>query len=354
MRKILVTGGCGFVGSNLCLKLKQKYPTYELIAFDNLKRRGSELNIGRLKSKGVTFMHGDIRNIEDFEGLSNVDTIIDASAEPSVLAGLNGTPNYLIHTNFNGTINCLNLALKNKADFIFISTSRVYPINKLEQINYKEVATRFEIEESQIISGISSEGLTEEFPIEGYRSLYGATKLASELVIAEYQKLLGLKTVINRCGVITGPFQMGKVDQGVVVLWVAKHFWKKPLAYLGFGGTGKQVRDILHVDDLFRLIDYQIHNIEKVNGQTMNVGGGKDTSISLLELTRLCQEVVGNKISIGAVSETRQADIPLYITNNLKVTEMTGWKPQKRAKDIVADIFSWLQDNEARLKPILM
>lgn len=353
MMKILVTGGCGFVGSNICLQLKEQYPIYEIIAFDNLKRRGSELNISRLRSKGVNFIHGDIRNIEDFEGLNDITTIIDASAEPSVLAGLKGTPNYLIHTNFNGTVNCLNLALKNGANFIFLSTSRVYPINHLENLNYEESISRFEISLNQSIFGVSSEGVSEEFPLDGYRSLYGATKLSSELIIAEYQQLLGLKTVINRCGVITGPYQMGKVDQGVVVLWVARHFWKKGLSYFGYGGTGKQVRDILHIDDLYRLIDYQIHNIEAINGQTLNIGGGKGISISLCELTKICEEVTGNKIKMDKVIEERKADIPLYITNYQRATKLTGWKPIQKPKAIVKDIFNWIKTNEDILKPIL-
>lgn len=353
MKTVLIPGGCGFVGSNLAIKLKEKYPNYKIIAFDNLKRRGSELNISRLKKMDIEFIHGDIRNQEDFEVLPAVSTIIDASAEPSVLAGLEGTPNYLIHTNFNGTINCLNFALKHKADFVFLSTSRIYPINLLEQIEFEETETRFQVTDNQPIAGISPKGISEEFPTEGYRSLYGATKLASELVIAEYQQLLGLNTVINRCGVITGPYQMGKVDQGVVVLWVARHFWKKKLGYFGYGGTGKQVRDILHIHDLFELIDFQIHNMEVVNGKTMNAGGGQEISISLQELTKICEEVTGNTIQIDAVPETRVADIRIYLTDNSRVKELTGWTPKKTPRQIIEDIYEWIKENESQLEGIL-
>jgi CDP-paratose 2-epimerase len=353
MKKILITGGCGFVGSNLAIALKRKYADYHIISFDNLKRRGSELNIPRLKEEGIEFRHGDIRNKEDFEGFEELDFIIDASAEPSVLAGLDGTPDYLVHTNFNGTVNCLNLAKKTKAAFIFLSTSRVYPINQIEQIEYQETNTRFSISNQQQISGIGPAGIDESFPLEGYRSLYGATKLASELMIAEYQQLLGVPTVINRCGVLTGPYQMGKVDQGVIVLWLARHFWKKDLGYFGFGGEGKQVRDILHIDDLFELIDYQINNFEKINGQTFNVGGGKDISVSLRELTMICEEVTGNRININKVPETRAADIRIYITNNEKVTNLTNWEPKIKPHQIIEDIFHWLRKNEKSLKPIL-
>ncbi|MFK7935524.1 MAG: NAD-dependent epimerase/dehydratase family protein [Saprospiraceae bacterium] len=353
MHTILITGGCGFVGSNLAIQLKQKYSSYRIITFDNLKRRGSELNIKRLRAAGVEFIHGDIRNTEDFEEIPEISILIDACAEPSVLAGLDKTPNYLVHTNFNGTLNCLNFAAKHQASFIFLSTSRVYPINYLEQIKYKEGTTRFEIEAQQEIKGFSQQGISEAFPTEGYRSLYGATKLASELLITEFNQLLGLKTVINRCGVITGPYQMGKVDQGVIVLWAARHFWEGKLGYFGYGGKGKQVRDILHIDDLFRLIDFQIHNLETVNGKTMNAGGGLDCSISLAELTDICEQVIGNSIEIKAVPETRTADIPLYITDNSYVTELTGWHPQKTPTQIIEDVHEWLIANEQELKDIL-
>lgn len=285
MKVILITGGCGFVGSNLAVFFKNIYPSYSVIALDNLKRRGSELNINRLKEVGVEFIHGDIRNKEDFDQVGKIDLLIEASAEPSVLAGINSSLDYLINTNLNGTINCLNFSLQNKADFIFLSTSRVYPVKHIENICYTEAASRFDISAIQNISGVSAKGITENFPLEGSRTFHGATKLASELLIQEYNELLGLNTVINRCSVITGPYQMGKVDQGVVVLWVARHFWKNKLCYLGYGGEGKQVRDILHIHDLFRLIDIQVHNISQYNGQVFYVGGGNDCSVSLKEFT---------------------------------------------------------------------
>ncbi len=352
--KIVITGGCGFVGSSIAISIKKKYPSYEIIAFDNLKRRGSELNIPRLKAEGIQFVHGDIRNREDFDVLGDkIDLILEASAEPSVLAGINSTPDYLVNTNLAGTINCLYLAQKNKANFIFLSTSRIYPIENIEKAAFTEKETRFALTEKQTLPGISENGIAEAFPLDGYRSLYGATKLASELMIHEFNHFYGIKTVINRCGVLTGPWQMGKVDQGVMVLWVARHFWKKNLSYIGYGGTGKQVRDVLHVDDLFRLVDYQIHNIDKVNGEIYNVGGGNEISVSLQELTRLCEKVSGNKISIQEVSENRQADIRIYITDNQKVTSATGWKPEISVEKIVGDIYTWIKDNEKQLSDIL-
>ncbi len=350
---ILITGGAGFVGSSIGILLKQRYPHYQIFALDNLKRRGSELNLPRLKESGVIFFHGDVRNSEDFNELPDVNFIIEASAEPSVLAGINSTPDYLINTNLSGTINCLNFALKKNANFIFLSTSRVYPINQIEKIIYEEEETRFSINEKQNIHGISLQGISESFPLEGYRSIYGATKLCSEYLINEYQHFYKLKTVINRCGVLTGPWQMGKIDQGVVVLWMARHFWEQELSYIGFNGSGKQVRDILHVNDLFELTDYQIHNIDKVNGEIFNVGGGQETSVSLKELTEYSSEISGNKINIREVVETRAADISLYITDNSKVTAATGWKPKIGTKEILLDVYNWIKNNEQQLYPIL-
>jgi CDP-paratose 2-epimerase len=351
--KILITGGAGFVGSSLAIALKTNYPSYEIYCLDNLKRKGSELNVARISQLGITYVHGDIRNKEDFDSLPAVDVVIEASAEPSVLAGLDGTPDYLINTNLFGTVNCLNYALKHRAKFIFLSTSRVYPIKTIEKLNFVESETRFELTDEQPVKGVSSKGIAEDFPLDGARSLYGTTKLASELIIQEYNEFYGLQTVINRCGVITGPWQMGKVDQGVMVLWIAKHYWEQQLGYFGYGGTGKQTRDMLHVADLYRLIDWQLHNLEKVNGEILNAGGGNESSTSLQELTKICQEVTGKTIPIKQVAETRTADIRLYITDNSKVTRLTGWAPQIGVRQIVEDITEWLDQNHVALAPIL-
>jgi CDP-paratose 2-epimerase len=353
MKNILITGGAGFVGSAMAIELKTNYPAYNVICLDNLKRKGSELNLPRLARVGAVFQHGDIRNKEDFEGLPPIDVIIEASAEPSVLAGLNGSPDYLINTNLVGTINCLNFACKNKSDFIFLSTSRIYPIKTIENLNFVEEETRFALSDEQSILGVSSKGIAEDFPLNAARSLYGTTKLASELLIQEYQEFFGLRTIVNRCGVLTGPWQMGKIDQGVMVLWAAKHHWKQPLSYIGYGGSGKQTRDMLHVKDLYRLIDWQLHNLDKVNGMTLNAGGGVDVSASLQELTALCQKHTGNEIEIARVAENRPADIRLYLTDNTEVTKITGWKPEIGMDQIVMEICNWLKENETLLAPIL-
>ena len=352
-KKIIITGGCGFVGSNLAIGLKTLHPEYTIVAIDNLRRRGSELNIKRLAEFSIDFIHGDIRNREDLETIESADFVIDASADPSVLSGINSPILPLINTNLNGTVNCLELAHRLGAAFIFLSTSRVYPVQLLEQAKFKESETRFEWTNEQLLPGISSNGITEDFPLHGSRSYYGTTKLASELLIEEYHSLRGMQTVINRFGVISGPWQMGKIDQGVLVLWLARHYFKGSLKYIGYGGSGKQTRDVLHIADLVNLLDWQITNIGKVNGEIFNAGGGRNCSFSLLELTELCKEVTGNSIDILPETEPRPADVRIYLTDNAKVNAATLWEPTKTLKDIVSDTFQWLQSNETVLKEIL-
>lgn len=351
--RLLITGGAGFVGSSLALKLKQRYPEYQIFAFDNLKRRGSELSISRLASADVNFIHGDIRNVEDFEQIGAVDIILECSAEPSVQTGYNSGARYLINTNLGGTINCLEFARKTNAAMIFISTSRVYPITAMRNLPLEQVGHRLDISKSENGVGWSAEGIDVSFPMEGSRSLYGATKLCSEILLQEYVEMYDLQAVINRCGVIAGPWQMGKVDQGFVTLWAARHLYGGNLQYIGFRGKGLQVRDILHIDDLFALIDIQMNSIETYRGEVFNVGGGPEISVSLLELTEICSQISGNTINIGVQPDTHPADIPYYITNNSDVSSKTGWCPKRPVADILDDIFLWLRENREALRNIL-
>lgn len=353
MTKIVITGGAGFVGSTLCLQLKSRYPEYKIVAFDNLKRRGSELNLFYFQKQGISFIHGDIRNNEDVLAIGDFDVLIEASAEPSVTAGLDSDPTYVINNNLYGSINCFNACIRNRAKLIFLSTSRVYPIKHIEEANFLEQESRFVFDDKQESEGISPKGISEKLSLEGARSFYGTTKLASELFIQEYGAFYGLESAITRFGVIAGPRQMGKTDQGVVTLWMAKHYWKQSLKYIGYGGTGKQVRDILHVDDLVDLVDLQIRHIEKFNGKIYNVGGGLENSVSLQEMTKICQKITGNSIKIDGVAETRTADLRIYITDNSQIEKEIGWKPKKSVEVIFQDIYNWIKNNENQLASIL-
>ncbi len=351
---ILITGGAGFIGANLGLGLKERYPTLEIIALDNLKRRGSELSVPRLRQAGIRFIHGDVRNREDLVGGGlEPELILECSAEPSVLAGYE-SPEYVLNTNLVGTIHCLELARCSRAAFLFLSTSRVYPVALLNQLRTTETESRFILLDEPRFTGASGFGISEDFPLTGARSLYGATKLASELLVAEYADAYGIRTLINRCGSITGPWQMGKVDQGVFALWVAAHYFEKPLSYIGYGGTGKQVRDVLHVSDLLDLIDLQISQLDILHGQTFNIGGGVECSLSLQETTRLCQELTGRKIPIGSIAEERPGDVKVFITDHRKVTVSTGWKPKWTPREIIADIAAWIHSAESVIRSIFM
>lgn len=351
--RILILGGAGFVGSSLAIGLKKLHPHWHFICLDNLRRRGSELNLPRLKKLGIEFVHGDIRSPNDLDpGVLNVDTIIDCSAEPSVLAGFS-SPQYVLQTNLVGTINILELARQLSARLLFLSTSRVYPIEALKSLNLEEQPTRLAITSEQTIPGVSQLGVEENFPLQGYRSLYGTTKLASELLIEEYRQAYNIQAIINRCGVLTGAWQMGKVDQGVFVLWVAAHYFQKSLSYIGYGGTGKQVRDLLHVDDLLRLVDYQLDNFAELDGDVLNVGGGRENSLSLLETTQLCEEITGKSIPIKPVVTVRQGDIPWFITDSSQIIGKTGWKPTINPKQTLQNIYEWIVEHEEMLKPIL-
>lgn len=348
--KLLVTGGAGFVGSSLALALKTKNPEWDVTVLDNLKRRGSELSLPRLLAAGVRFVHGDIRVATDLDAAGSCDLILECSAEPSVVAGLDGLPNYVLDTNLRGTIHCLEHARRSGAAFLFLSTSRVYPIAALSRLPLRETATRFELAPpDRLTPGLSEHGISEDFPLAGARSLYGATKLCSELLIAEYVAAYGLSAVVNRCGVIAGPWQMGRVDQGVVMHWASSHFFGWPLQYIGYNGEGKQVRDVLHVDDLTNLVEREIPRIHELSGRTFNVGGGRDVSISLLELTELCAAATGRRVPIMPLPETRAADIPLYLTDSRRVQQELGWAPTRSAADIVNDAVSWLRANQEQL-----
>ena len=352
--KILITGGCGFVGSNLAVLFKQYYNHCEVYCLDNLSRRGSEINLKKVLASGGVFVHGDVRIRTDFERIPKVDIVIDAAAEPSVLAGkVPGELENLIDTNLNGTINTLHFAKQHQAAIIFLSTSRVYPYNTLAEANLVATESRFNLSNSQHYVGLSEKGVSESYPLEGVRSLYGVTKLASEYFVQEFNYNFGIPAVINRCGVLSGPYQMGKIDQGVIVLWMAKHFWKGKLSYIGYGGKGQQVRDVLHIRDLFRLLQWQISNLSIQKAQIFNVGGGIEYSVSLSELTSLCSSISGNSIEITSNTENRPGDLPIFVTDNSLITKFSNWKPEISVKTLLEEVHDWIVKDQESLKSIL-
>ena len=351
---VLITGGAGFVGSTLAIAIRRAHPDTTVIAFDNLRRRGSEMNLPRLKAEGVRFVHGDVRALADLAAIRPApDLILECSAEPSVLAGYGGSPEYLIHTNLTGCFHCLEIAREAKADFLLVSTSRVYPVAPINGLCFEETQTRFRLTPAQSVAGASELGISEEFPLHGARSLYGMTKLSAELMVAEYGDAYGIRFVIDRCGLLTGPWQMAKADQGVVAFWVAAHCLNRGLKYIGFGGTGKQVRDFLHIDDFCDLVLDQIANMDAYAGRHWNVGGGVSNSLSLCEATALCRAVTGRTVDVLATDENRPADLRLYISDHRAVSAVRGWHPQRDARRTVSDIAEWIDGHRAEMNEIV-
>jgi CDP-paratose 2-epimerase len=352
--RVLVTGGAGFIGSSIAVALATRHPDWQLVAADNLYRRGSELTLPRLKERGVEFVHGDVRQPEDLNRIGEIAALVECSAEPSVLAGIDGGSAFVVKTNLLGAYHCLELAARHGAQLVFLSTSRVYPVVAQNRLAFRESETRFELLDEQAVPGASSRGITEEFALEGARTLYGASKLAAELLITEYAESRGLRTVVDRCGVVAGPWQMGKVDQGVFTYWMLSFYFKRELAYIGYRGSGKQVRDLLHVDDLIDLVDEQLVNPDRWNGGTYNVGGGRDGSLSLLEATEICRELTGNAMAIQRVENSRPGDVRVYLSDCHALFEQTDWRPRRTPPEILADIYEWIGENEAEVRSALI
>jgi CDP-paratose 2-epimerase len=353
VNRILITGGAGFVGSNLAVSLASRHPDWEIVALDSLYRRGSELNLPRLDEAGVEFVRGDVREPADLAAIGELTALIECSAEPSVMSGVDGDTGYLVHTNLTGAYNCLELARRDGAFLVFLSTSRVYPVAPQVGLALEEAPTRFELAAEQQVPGVSPAGISEAFPIDGHRTLYGATKLAAELLIEEYRSGLGVPAVIDRCGVIAGPWQMGKVDQGVFTHWMLAHQFGNPLTYIGFGGEGKQVRDLLHVEDLVDLVERQLLDPGAWDGRTVNVGGGRECSLSLAETTELCRELTGNEVPIEPVLETRQGDVPIYLSDCTRLFGLDEWRPRRSARDVLTDIHTWVASDPERIAAAL-
>ena len=344
-KNILITGGAGFVGSNLAVYLKNKHSDVNVICFDNLSRRGSELNLARFEKSGIDFIKGDVSQENEMLALPIIDLLIDCAAEPSVLASFED-PEKTLATNYQGTINSLNLIKRDNADIIFLSTSRVYPIKDINEIETVERETRFDWSDDL-------NGIDEKFTTDGFNTVYGESKLKSEIEILNFLKANDSKGVITRFGVIAGPWQMGKIDQGIIGFWLAQHIFRGNLKYIGYNGSGKQVRDILHIDDVCDLIAYQIENLDNLNAEVFNAGGSRDVSVSLLELTQLVEKVTGITLEIGTEEQARDGDVCVYLTDNTKITAATGWKPQRSLQQILDDTYNWIIEYKDQLKTIL-
>jgi CDP-paratose 2-epimerase len=349
--RLLITGICGFVGSTLALALREAGLDWEICGLDNLIRPGSEENRKTLKNLGVKVFYGDIRAASDFESLPPCDWVLDAAANPSVLAGVDGltSSRQLVEHNLLGTINLLECCKRWKAGFILLSTSRVYSIPPLAGLPVEvcNAAYRpvFPTASGQLPTAVSANGITEAFSTAAPISLYGSTKLCSEALALEYGATFDLPVWINRCGVLAGAGQFGRADQGIFSFWIHSHRQRRPLKYIGFDGLGHQVRDCLHPRDLTPLLLKQmglgsvprsLSNSSCLH-RIINVSGGLASAMSLCQLTAWCDDRFGTH-PVASRAEPRPFDLPWVVLDHQLASQLWDWQPKTPVGGILEEI----------------
>jgi len=336
-RRVLVTGAAGFVGCELALALRKE--GWAVAGLDNLSRRGSEGNVPRLQAAGVEFLRGDIRDAALLAQLPASAWVMDCAANPSVLAGVDGssTAFEVMDHNLIGTLRLLDYCRAHRAGFILLSTSRVYSIAPLAGLAVKASGDAFVPGPREWPSGLSARGVAESFSTEPPLSLYGMSKRCSEQLALEYGAAFGFPVWINRCGVLAGAGQFGRPDQGIFAYWL--HSWRqrRPLKYIGFGGTGYQVRDVLHPRDLVPLLLRQMAEPERAVPRTVNLGGGSGQAASLRQLSAWCEARWGGH-SVEAQDLPRPFDIPWMVMDSGLAREHWGWEPQTGLEAILSEI----------------
>lgn len=345
--KLLITGICGFVGQTLARSLRKHLEGLEIIGLDNLIRPGSELNRQKLAGLGVKLFHSDIRCASDLEVLPSVDWVIDAAANASVLAGLgqHGGSRQLLEHNLGGTINLLEYCRRHRAGFILLSTSRVFSIPALAGLEMETIARAFRPRAQQAWpAGCSLEGVAENFSTQPPISLYGSTKLASEILALEYGGAFDLPVWINRCGVMAGAGQFGRPDQGIFTYWIHACAARRPLKYIGFNGQGFQVRDVLHPEDLVPVLTRQLREPSRKPEGPLNFGGGAVNSISLAQLSDWCAARFGPH-QVEAEPTPRPFDIAWLVMDSRAAARRWGWKPQRGLESILEELARHAEQN---------
>jgi CDP-paratose 2-epimerase len=341
--RILIAGACGFVGSTLARTWIESAAGHQLIGIDSFARPGSEVNRLALRELGVEVRHADLRLASDLEGLPDVDAVVDAAANPSVLAGVDGrtSSRQLVEHNLLGTVNLLEVCRRRRAAFVLLSTSRVYSIPPLASLETRVRNGAFEPETgppaAPLPRGLSPEGITESFSTAPPVSLYGSTKVASEQLALEYGDAYGFPVWIDRCGVLAGGGQFGRPDQGIFAYWVNSWRRRRPLAYIGFDGCGHQVRDCLHPADLVPLIEGQLASTEPKKPRVVNVGGGRASALSLRQLSEWCRERLFDH-EVVADARPRAFDLPWVVLDASLAAEAWGWSPRRGTREILEEI----------------
>lgn len=338
--KILLSGICGFVGSTVAHALLDHDSTVEIVGLDNLSRAGSHLNIGPLRQRGIKLIHADLRSASDLESIPAIDWIIDAAANPSVLAGIDGTTSsrQLIEHNLYGTVNLLELAKRHRSGFILLSTSRVYSVGALAEIPVAVKDGRFEPDATRSLpQGVSARGIAEDFSTTPPLSLYGSSKLASEYIALEYGETFGFPVWINRCGVLAGAGQFGRADQGIFSYWVNAYLRRAPLRYIGFDGAGHQTRDCLHPRDLLAVLQKQFASVEPGRPRVVNFGGGTENSMSLAQLSQWCAERFGPH-EVASDPTPRPFDVPWLVMDSRLAGQTWDWRPVTTLQTILEEM----------------
>jgi CDP-paratose 2-epimerase len=345
--RIFITGICGFAGSTLTRALLESAENLQIAGMDNFIRPGSELNRPELARLGVKIFHADVRNAADFETLPAADFVIDAAANPSVLAGVDGktSSRQLLEHNLWGTVNVLEYCKAHRAGLILLSTSRVYSVPPLAALPVEIYQRAFRPKKSaKLPDGLTAAGAGEKFSNAPPVSLYGSSKLASETIALEYAETFQFPVWINRCGVLAGAGQFGKPDQGIFSFWINSHLRQRPLKYIGFAGRGHQVRDCLHPRDLVPVLLAQMKHRGKEKPRIANFSGGTANSMSLAQLTDWCDARFG-KHAVASDPKPRPFDVPWMVLDSSLAKKAWNWSPKIPAVKILDEIARHAEQN---------
>lgn len=335
--KYLITGGAGFIGSNLAWSLLGR--GHEVIIFDNFSRNGAKSNGEWLKKtygNKVKIVIGEVRHgyKELLEIIKKIDVVVHLLAQVAVTASV-FNPREDFEINAIGTFNLLEAVRVsgNNPIFIYSSTNKVY--GELDDLKIIKTKSRYKFAHMKW-------GISEKRNLD-FHSPYGCSKGAADQYVRDYARIYGLNTIVFRQSCIYGPRQFGIEDQG----WVA---WFMIALTLGKNitiyGDGKQVRDILYIDDLIYAYDLAIKNIKKTRGQIYNIGGGGANTISIwYEFKPVLEELFKRKIN-ASFSDFRPGDQPIFVSDIRKANIDFGWKPKIKVKQGMEKLFHWIQDNK--------
>lgn len=336
--RILITGGAGFIGCNLaeaCIRAGQA-----VTLFDNLSRRGSAANLEWLRASfgsGFDFVQGDIRDPRSIAAAAaGQEAIYHLAAQTAVTTSV-VDPRTDFDINAAGTFNVLEAARHSGSGpvFIFASTNKVY--GGMEDAPTSQLATRYVLDDYP-------EGVSERRPLD-FHSPYGCSKGAADQYVRDYARLYGMRTVVFRQSCIYGQRQMGVEDQGWVAWFVIAAVTGKEFTIYG---DGRQVRDLLHVDDLVRAYVMATEQIAVTRGQVYNLGGGPANSVSIwTEFGGLLSEAVGHEVTPSAFCDWRPGDQPVFVADVGKAATDFGWSPRIGVREGIARLVEWVRANRA-------